>query len=211
MEEYTKIAFPATAVELEKLRYRFYDVELCIARTLRPADLFDRVRLYVLITESACRNPWLETAKAAVAGGADALQLREKEMESGELLRRARILVELCRKHDVLLIVNDRPDIAMLSGADGVHVGQGDLPAVEARKVVGSDRIVGVSTHHIDQGARQRWTVRTISVSARSFEAAQSRAMGRKFPGWTTPGRLPPVCASPPLRSRESPSRMLSG
>jgi thiamine-phosphate pyrophosphorylase len=105
----------------------------------------------VLITESQCKNPWLQTAKNAIDGGADCLQLREKELEGGELLKRARQLTELCRQHNILSIINDRPDIAVLSNADGVHVGQGDLPAVEARKIVGREKIVGVSTHNIEQ------------------------------------------------------------
>ena len=88
----------------------FIPFEQAIARTLKSANRFEAVRLYVLITESACRHPWLETAHAAIRGGADALQLREKNLESGELLRRAKILTELCRKQNVLFIVNDRPD-----------------------------------------------------------------------------------------------------
>jgi thiamine-phosphate pyrophosphorylase len=151
MEEYTKTFAPADAAQLESLRYRFYDIEQAIARTLHGSNPFESVRLYVLVTESACRRPWLETAAAAIAGGADALQLREKDLESGELLKRAVAMVALCRKHDVLAIINDRPDIAVLSDADGVHVGQGDLPAIEARKIVGHRKIVGVSTHDIAQ------------------------------------------------------------
>jgi thiamine-phosphate pyrophosphorylase len=108
----------------------------------------------VLITESTCRRPWLEVAEEAILGGADCLQLREKEMEGGELLSRARQLVALCRRHDVLCLINDRPDIASLSDADGVHVGQSDLPAAEVRKLIGPDKILGVSTHRIEQ-ARQ--------------------------------------------------------
>jgi thiamine-phosphate pyrophosphorylase len=151
MEEFSKPLRPESAAEIEKLRYRFYDLEQLIARTLRPLDKFASVRLYVLITESACRQPWLKVAHAAIAGGADALQLREKDLESGELLKRAKVLAHLCRQAGVLLIMNDRPDIAVLSDADGVHVGQVDLPAVEARRIVGHDRIVGVSTHEISQ------------------------------------------------------------
>lgn len=154
MEEFLKTCAPQPAARVEECRYRFYDIEQAIARTLRPAGLFERVRLYVLITESACRRPWLETAEAAIRGGADCLQLREKNLDSGELLRRAVQLVALCRRHNVLCIVNDRPDIAILSDADGVHVGQDDLPAIEARKLLGPDKIVGVSTHRLSQ-ARQ--------------------------------------------------------
>jgi thiamine-phosphate pyrophosphorylase len=154
LDEYSKTFSVGEAAKLESLRYRFYGIEQAIARTLKPTDRFAAVRLNVLITESACRLPWLETAIAAIAGGADALQLREKNLESGELLRRAVAMVSLCRRNNVLAIINDRPDIAVLSDADGVHVGQGDLPAVEARKIVGSKKIVGVSTHDLAQ-ARQ--------------------------------------------------------
>lgn len=155
IEEYLKTIDPAAAATVEALRYEFYDVEQRVARTLHQAATdFSTVALYVIVTESVCHGDWLATAAEALRGGADCLQLREKSMDSGELLRRARALVALCREFGVPCIINDRPDIAVLSGADGVHVGQGDLPAVEARKIVGPDKVVGVSTHHIDQ-ARQ--------------------------------------------------------
>jgi thiamine-phosphate pyrophosphorylase len=134
---------------VEAIRYRFYDLEQRIAFTLRPAKRFADVRLYVLITESVCSCEWFTAAERAIAGGADCLQLREKDLDSGELLRRAKRLVELCKAKNVLCVVNDRPDIALLAGADGVHVGQGDLPAREVRKLIGSQMILGVSTHEI--------------------------------------------------------------
>jgi thiamine-phosphate pyrophosphorylase len=105
----------------------------------------------VLITESACKVPWLKVAEEALLGGADCLQLREKNLESGELLNRAQQLVKLCHEHSALCIINDRADIAVLAKADGVHVGQDDLPAAAARKIVGPDMLVGVSTHNIEQ------------------------------------------------------------
>jgi thiamine-phosphate pyrophosphorylase len=154
IEEYLKTLNPADAGRIERLRYRFYEIEQRLARTLCPAKRFADVRLYVLITERCCRRDWLESAEEALIGGADCLQLREKELEGGELLRRARRLVELCRRYDRLCIINDRADIAILSDADGVHVGQDDLPAVEARKLIGRGKILGVSTHRIEQGKR---------------------------------------------------------
>lgn len=154
VEEFLKTVSPADAARVESLRYRSYDLEQQLARTLRPAGRFGQVRLYVLITESLCRRPWLEAATEALAGGADCLQLREKELEGAELLGRARQLVALCRQYRVQCIINDRPDIALLSGADGVHLGQGDLPAAEARKLVGLDKIVGVSTHRLEDAKK---------------------------------------------------------
>lgn len=154
IEECLKTQSPSSASAVESLRYRFYTLEQQLARTLRPVNRFQDVRLYVLITESLCRLPWLQTAEQAILGGADCLQLREKNLDSGELLRRAHQLVSLCRQHNVLCIINDRPDIAILSDADGVHVGQTDLPASDVRKLLGQDKILGVSTHRIEQ-ARQ--------------------------------------------------------
>ncbi|MGH7214234.1 MAG: thiamine phosphate synthase [Tepidisphaeraceae bacterium] len=151
LEEFTKVLNPAIASKVESVRYRFYDLEQAVARTLRPANRFADVRLYVLITESVCKRPWLEAAEQAILGGADCLQLREKSLDSGELLARARELVTLCRKHNVICVINDRPDIAILAGADGVHLGQSDLPVTEARKLLGRDKIIGVSTHNLDQ------------------------------------------------------------
>lgn len=154
IEEYLKTQSPAHAAKVESIRYRFYTLEQALAVTFRTSARFDGVRLYVLITESICRRPWLETAELALQGGADCLQLREKQLEAGELLNRARLLVELCRRHGALSIINDRPDVALLSAADGVHLGQGDLPAAEARKILGKSAIIGVSTHNPAQ-ARQ--------------------------------------------------------
>jgi len=153
IEEVLKTSDSAAASRVEKLRYSAYPIEEKIARTLRP-KMFDHVRLYVLITESICKRPWLQAAAEAIAGGADCLQLREKTLESGELLNRAKQLVQLCHDNNVLCIINDRPDIALAAAADGIHVGQDDLPAIEARKIIGPRLILGVSTHNVDQ-ARQ--------------------------------------------------------
>lgn len=155
LEEIAKTEAPDAAAQLESLRYRFYVLEQTLALTLRPTHRLAHVRLYVLITEAFCLGgSWLEVARQAIAGGADCLQLREKTVEGGELLRRARQLVALCRQSNVLCIVNDRADVAVAADADGVHVGQGDMPVREARRIVGRGRIVGVSTHNIEQ-ARQ--------------------------------------------------------
>jgi thiamine-phosphate pyrophosphorylase len=157
LEEFLKIDDPPAAARIEALRYRFYTLEQTIAQTLRPACCdFASVRLYVLITESLCRRPWLDTCRQAIEGGADCLQLREKSLTSGELLKRAISMVELCREYKVKSIINDRPDIAVLSGADGAHVGQDDLPAREVRKLIGRERILGVSTHQISQARQAR-------------------------------------------------------
>jgi thiamine-phosphate pyrophosphorylase len=153
IEEVLKTHGGAESQSVESVRYRWYALEQAVAGTFRP-NRFGGVALYVLVTESVCRRPWLEAAEQAILGGADCLQLREKSLESGELLRRAQALVQLCRRHRVICIINDRPDVAMLARADGVHVGQDDLPARAARQAVGNEMLLGVSTHNVEQARR---------------------------------------------------------
>jgi len=98
-----------------------------------------------------------EIAEKILAGGAKILQLRGKGLSSKELLRQAREIRVLARKAGALFIVNDRADIALLSDADGVHLGQDDLPIAEARKILGKDRVIGISTHNIEQAIKAEY------------------------------------------------------
>jgi thiamine-phosphate pyrophosphorylase len=154
LEEYLKIENPTDARKIESLRYRLYEIERRLALTLRPRKIFESVRLCVLITQSSCRIPWLQAAEQAIEGGADCLQLREKSLSGAELFHRATQFTKLCKSRKVLSIINDRPDIVLLTDADGVHLGQDDLPAQAARRIVGSQKIIGVSTHQLSH-ARQ--------------------------------------------------------
>lgn len=85
--------------------------------------------------------------EAALAGGVDVVQLREKRMDDTALTVLAREAVGLCAQAGALLIVNDRPEVALAAGADGVHVGQEDMPVAEVRALVGSEMLIGLSTH----------------------------------------------------------------
>jgi thiamine-phosphate pyrophosphorylase len=98
--------------------------------------------------------PWHEVVEQAINGGADCIQLREKRLSERELLRRSRQLGEICRPRHVAAILNDRPDIAILAGVDGIHVGQSDLPAAELRRLIGSSMLLGVSTSTIEEARR---------------------------------------------------------
>ncbi len=112
---------------------------------------FEKVKLYVLLTEALCRTDWDDTAQAVLAGGAQAIQLREKDLSDLALLERARQMRELCDRYGALLIVNDRADIALAAEAHGVHLGQADLPVRDARRMLGPDFIIGLSTHTVEQ------------------------------------------------------------
>jgi len=147
LAEYAKIAQPAVAQALEQLRYQAYDLQAPLTLRSNPRRRLADVTLYVLITAELCRGDWLETAAAAVDGGADCLQLREKHLPDRQLLSRASALVELAHGKNVLCIINDRPDIARICGADGVHLGQHDLSVNDARSIVGAQLVVGKSAH----------------------------------------------------------------
>lgn len=95
-----------------------------------------------------------EQAEASLRGGATCLQLREKELGDAELLAEAKAFSALCKRYGVPFIVNDRVDIALAAGADGVHVGQGDLPVREVRKRIGGGMILGVTAHTVEEALR---------------------------------------------------------
>lgn len=101
--------------------------------------------VYAIVDDSAARPP-LDSVAAFVRGGAAVVQLRLKRAGAGELVSVAREARKLCAGR-ALLLVNDRPDVARLAEADGVHLGQEDLPWQEARAIVGADALVGVSSH----------------------------------------------------------------
>jgi thiamine-phosphate pyrophosphorylase len=107
------------------------------------ADLSGR-RLYLCTAD----RPDLERFVAAcIEGGVDVVQLRDKELPARSILARAAIVRKVCAEAGVPFILNDRPDLALEAGADGVHVGQDDVPASVARRILGPDAIIGLSTH----------------------------------------------------------------
>ncbi len=139
-----------TSTTIEALRYRLYDAHrrlmLAIGSSARR-----QWRLCVLITESLCtHHGWQTVAASALEGGADALQLREKSLTDRELLARARWLTDLCSRHNAACVINDRPDIARLSAAHALHLGQTDLSIEDARAIVGLSTLIGLSTETMD-------------------------------------------------------------
>ncbi len=151
IEEYAKAVEAAWAETVKQLRYEGYNLEKRLTLVARAVERLSTVRLYVLVTEEFCRTDWFATTEAVLEGGADAIQLREKGLPDAELLRRAKRLAALCRKRGAIFIVNDRVDVAALSRADGVHLGQDDLSPSDARQLLPPGAIVGVSTHTPEQ------------------------------------------------------------
>ena len=111
-----------------------------------------RWRLYVIVDRTTAKTRDLaEVADAAIRGGADVLQLRDKAASDDELRREAERLLPLTRRAGIPLILNDRPDVAQAVGADGVHLGQDDRPLAAVRRQLGPRAILGKSTHSLEQ------------------------------------------------------------
>lgn len=108
-------------------------------------------RLYLCTDSRRERGDLAEFADAALAGGVDIVQLREKGIEARDELAALEVLAAACQRHGALLAVNDRADVALAAGADVLHLGQDDLPVSWARRIVGDDVLVGRSTHDAAQ------------------------------------------------------------
>jgi thiamine-phosphate pyrophosphorylase len=134
------------ADEIEQIRYAGYTLEKDIALFADAVERFKCVRLYVIIS-SKLPAEVLTLAQKCIAGGADCLQLRAKDTDSDKYFAMADEFVKICRDSNILSIINDRADIAIASGADGVHLGQNDLPLEQARKLQLTPLIFGKSTH----------------------------------------------------------------
>jgi len=140
----------AQADALERLRFDAYALEKDIALFADTAEKFGKVHLYVIIT-SDLPAEIITLASRCIKGGADCIQLRAKKMSDDQLLAVAAEMVRFCRQAGVISIINDRVDIAVASGADGVHLGQNDLSVEQAQKLACSPIITGKSTHSIEQ------------------------------------------------------------
>ncbi|MBQ3222375.1 MAG: thiamine phosphate synthase [Clostridia bacterium] len=115
----------------------------------------EMLRLYAVTDRSWLRGRTLpEQVEQALIGGATMVQLREKELDEDEFLREAVGLAKLCHRYGVPLLINDNVDIARRSGADGVHVGQGDMDAAIVRSILGPDMIIGVTAKTVEQAVR---------------------------------------------------------
>jgi thiamine-phosphate pyrophosphorylase len=154
LEEYSKIDNAPLAALLEQLRFRAYTLERAVGITADSLARLADARLYVLLDGRDGEGAFAALAQLLVAAGVHILQLRDKRLTDRELLSRARRLREITRGTRTLFIMNDRADLAVLSQADGVHIGQDELTVADARAIVGPKPLIGVSSHSIEQ-ARQ--------------------------------------------------------
>lgn len=156
LEEYGKIYDPNMGKALKQMRYRVYTLESDLLAYRRYQQLI-RSQLYLV---TSARDNLLGVVEAALQGGVTLVQYRDKTGDDAQKLANVRRLCEICHRYEALLVVNDRVDLAIAADADGVHLGQQDLPVAEARKLLGPGRIIGRSTTNgeemqraVDEGA----------------------------------------------------------
>ncbi len=151
LEEYGKLVDAEFASRCESIRYRLYTLEKAVDVGRTSREQLDDVRLCVLVDGRDSAADFERLVQVLVDAGVGMIQLRDKHLDDRELMDRARQLRELTRGTRSLAIINDRADVAAITGADGVHLGQDDLSVKDARAIVGTRMLVGVSTHDIDQ------------------------------------------------------------
>lgn len=154
IEEFSKTSNSNVAAAIEQLRYDVYTLEKAILTTLLSVKNLADTRLYVLVDGMGDAETLKRTCNTLIQSGVDMFQLRDKNLKDRELVAAGRVLAEVTRGTDVKWVMNDRCDLALAAGADGVHLGQDDLPVGDARRVLGPAKLVGVSTHSVEQ-ARQ--------------------------------------------------------
>lgn len=182
LEESAK-ALGQTGTNFESLRYALYDLEHTLLLRLAPPA--PQWSLCVLVTRSLCTHHTPEAiVRLAAEGGAGCVQIREKDMPDAERLDHTARLVRAARGAGIHAIVNDRPDLARLADADGVHLGQTDLPVAAARRILGPGRWIGVSCATVDDARRA------------AADRADSIGLGPMFPSTTKPK---PALAGPDL------------
>ncbi len=141
---------PRLACEIELLRFEAYNLEKDIFLRLENRRRYANVRLYVLL-DSRYGDRFEHIAMQCIKGGADCLQLRCKDIDDGQRYALAQKLVKMCRDNGVLSVINDSADIAIASVADGLHLGQDDLPVEAALGLYPRPIITGLSTHNLEQ------------------------------------------------------------
>jgi thiamine-phosphate pyrophosphorylase len=147
LEEYGKLIDVWLSGRFEVLRYDVYTLEKLTLTAAGARRALGDARLMVLVGGLPTLGDLTWVVGEALAGGADLIQLREKDLPDREWLRRAREVRILTAQARARFIVNDRPDLARLAGADGVHLGQDDVTLRDARRIVGPGALIGISTH----------------------------------------------------------------
>ncbi len=179
MEEFSRLEKPTLSRNLMDLRFLAYQLEKQLLSCLAKKDKLAKIGIYLIADERIAGKPYEEIVGKALEGGIRFLQFRDKSSNTRELWEKSFIVRELTQKYSAVLIINDRVDIALSINADGVHLGKEDLPVKEARKILGEEKIIGL-------------TVRSrVEAIAGIEEGADYVSLGPVFPT-TSKKDLPP-------------------
>ncbi|MEM9411142.1 MAG: thiamine phosphate synthase [Planctomycetota bacterium] len=172
IEEYSKIDHPESGKSIESIRYRVYACEKALINLTGNRRLRD-ARIYVLTDARGGLEEFEKLIRWLVDAEVDLIQLRDKRLDDRQLIEAGRLLGRLVRDTSTNWIMNDRADLAALANADGVHLGQTDISVAEARRIIGLEKWVGVSTHSLAQAEQAM------------MEGASYIGMGPAFPSTT--------------------------
>jgi len=177
LEEFGKLILPSWGEKFRQFRFKTYEIEKQIKTKLRKKRNY---ALYAITKSSLPEKELFSKVEQAIKGGITALQLREKELSSREFLKRALKIKNMLPPH-ITFIINDRIDIALASDADGVHLGQDDIPLKIAREIMGEEKTIGISTHNVEQ------------AKIAEEEGADYIGIGPVFPTSTKPDASPSI------------------
>ena len=128
----------------------FFDVKFLLNSKM-PRSMLNDFGLYFITDSRLTKKTVFDDVKSAIKGGVKIVQYREKGASTKKMIKEAGQISEICRKNNVIFIINDRVDVALAVGADGVHLGQNDMPYLNARRILGSKKIIGISGESAEQ------------------------------------------------------------
>lgn len=139
--------------------------------------MISKLALVLITNRHICKRPLIDTVTLAIKGGVGAIQLREKDLSANKLFSLASDLKDITDNLGAQLIINDRVDVMMATGAHGVHIGKDSIPVKEVRKIIGDDRLIGYSAHGV-QEAQRAWRDGADYVSISPIFATRSKGNG---------------------------------
>ncbi len=154
LEEYSRLLNPKSTGKIKKIRFDLYALQKEIQLSLYRKNLASKLGLYIITDKKIAGKPNEKIVKEALKGGSDVIQLRDKNLSYKKLLGEAKKIRAIIPKNKAVFIVNDNVDIALFSDADGVHLGKDDLPVKEARKILGEDKIIGMSCDNVKEAIK---------------------------------------------------------
>ncbi len=150
LEEFTRITDPKLSETATRIRYETYEIEIKVLKTKEGIDKRQILKDCSLYLITSNRKNLKEIVRKALEAGTEMVQYREKNLDDNQRVKQAQELSSLCKEFNSLFIVNDRIDIALAVDADGIHLGQKDISTNIARKLLGPEKIIGRSTHCLE-------------------------------------------------------------